>query len=101
MQNETSQELLSATLVALGNALAYEEVHQAPGARVPVHLPLAVFLTGLPEFRDYASSLVGATFARRLAPELLDPLGDDSRPHCTRSSWTAGRCATRVVSRRS
>lgn len=77
VQNVTDPDLMSATLVALGDALAHEEPHAAPGGQVTVHLPLVVFLTGLPELRDYGSSLVGATFARRFAPELLDPISDD------------------------
>ena len=77
VQNVTSVELLSATLVALGDALAHEEPHHVPGGAVlTVHLPIVVLLTGLPEFYDDASSLSGATFTRRFAAEVLEPISD-------------------------
>lgn len=79
VQNVTDNELMSQTLVALGDALAHEEPHQAPGGTtMELTLPVAVFLTGLPEFRDYASAPSRATFARRFETELLDPISDDA-----------------------
>lgn len=62
-------------LVALGRACMRdgrvllvhvdEEVTAPSGQRLVVALPIAVYLTGLPEFHDRASSRTGATFARR------------------------------------
>lgn len=43
---------------------------------VELSLPLAVYLTGLPEFVDQATSEAGSTFARRFRPMLLGPLDD-------------------------
>lgn len=77
VQNITDPDLMSAVLVALGDALAHEEPHELPGAtEVLVNLPIVVLLTGLPEFADDASTLSGATFTRRFASQLLEPISD-------------------------
>src|SRR5699024_2583620 len=65
IQNITSEHALSQLLIALGDALTHEEVVSAPGgARVARALPIAVYLTGLPEFADMAGARKGATFVR-------------------------------------
>jgi hypothetical protein len=78
VQNITNEETLSQLLVCLGDAIAYETVVTAPGgvtvARV---LPIAVYLTGLPEFADRAGARKGATFARRFATTTLAPISDE------------------------
>lgn len=76
VQNITDDDRRSQLLVALGDALAHEEEVQVPGGSATIGLPLAVYLTGLPEFHDQASSRSGATFARRFATTVLDPISD-------------------------
>lgn len=78
VQNIVSTEALSQLLVALGDALTHEEEVQAPGGLLITRaLPLAVFLTGLPEFADMAGARKGATFARRFRTTALDPIDDE------------------------
>lgn len=77
VQNVGDVGQLSQLLVALGDALAYEVRRELPGGTTDVVLPLTVYLTGLPEFADQASSREGATFARRFKTEVLDPISDD------------------------
>lgn len=78
VQNVEDDAALSQLLVALGDALSHDEEVTAPsGQRLVVALPIAVYLTGLPEFHDRASSRTGATFARRFQTTLLAPLEDD------------------------
>lgn len=77
VQNVTDDESLSPLLVALGDALAHEELVSVPGGELAVLLPITVYLTGLPEFADMASSRQGATFARRFATSVLAPIDDD------------------------
>lgn len=78
VQNIEDDAALSQLLVALGDALSHDEQLTAPsGQRLEVALPIAVYLTGLPEFHDRASSRTGATFARRFQTTLLQPLQDD------------------------
>lgn len=78
VQNVDDDAALSQLLVALGDALAHDEPITAPsGQRLDVALPIAVYLTGLPEFHDRASSRTGATFARRFSTTVLEPLDDD------------------------
>ena len=78
VQNVDDDAELSQLLVALGDALSHDEEVTAPsGQRLVVALPLAVYLTGLPEFHDRASSRTGATFARRFQTTLLAPLEDE------------------------
>lgn len=76
VQNIVDDDRRSQLLVALGDALGHEEEVTVPGGTARVGLPLAVYLTGLPEFHDQASSRSGATFARRFATTVLDPISD-------------------------
>lgn len=77
VQNITDKHVLSQLLVAIGDALAHHDtVVDAVGTPHDKVLPLAVYLTGLPEFTDRATSVAGATFARRFAPVLLTHLDD-------------------------
>lgn len=76
VQNTTDRDALSQLLIAFGDALAHED--QSTDAAGNPHqqvLPLAVYLTGLPDFLDVARS-AGATFARRFEPVELEPLTD-------------------------
>ena len=78
MQNITSDEALSQLLIALGDALTFEDTVAAPGGvAVRRALPIAVYLTGLPEFADMAGARTGATFARRFQTTTLGPIDDD------------------------
>ena len=77
VQNVESEDQLSQLLVAIGDALGHEDDVDVPGGRhLASVLPLVVYLTGLPEFHDQATSRSGATFARRFATTLLDPISD-------------------------
>ncbi|MDO4258428.1 MAG: ATP-binding protein [Actinomycetaceae bacterium] len=79
VQNIDDEKTRSQLLIALGDALTHEElVHSPAGHDFYRSLPLAVFLTGLPEFADMANGLTGATFARRFATTTLRPLDDAS-----------------------
>lgn len=104
VQNITDEAVLSQLLVCLGDAIAHEVVVQAPGdvalSRV---LPVAVYLTGLPEFADMAGARKGATFARRFATTTLAPIADEDlrmalHPFVT-PGWevSGGDGSTRVV----
>ena len=78
VQNITDDARLSQLLVALGDVLAHEEPVRAPGGLVIDRaLPIAVYLTGLPEFADMAGARTGATFARRFQTVTLDAIDDD------------------------
>lgn len=78
VQNITNEETLSQLLVCLGDALAHEAPVIAPGGiELKRVLPIAVYLTGLPEFADMAGARKGATFARRFATTTLAPIDDD------------------------
>lgn len=76
VQNAREVAALSQLLVALGDALA-EEVTIPDAAGNPHRhvLPLVVYLTGLADFLE-ATQAAGATFARRFAPVVLEPLSD-------------------------
>jgi hypothetical protein len=77
VQNITDEAVLSQLLIALGDAIAFEEVVElSGGVRVQRLLPIAVYLTGLPDFQDRAGALKGATFARRFQPTILAPIDD-------------------------
>lgn len=77
VQNITSDDALSQLLIALGDALAHEEPVTAPGGvQVDRALPIAVYLTGLPEFADMAGARKGATFVRRFQTTILEPIDD-------------------------
>lgn len=78
VQNITDDRTLSQLLVALGDALAHEVTVTVPGEMaISRGLPIAVYLTGLPEFADMAGARKGATFARRFLTTTLKPLEDD------------------------
>lgn len=78
VQNITDEPTLSQLLVCLGDAAAREITVTAPGGvAVRRTLPIAVYLTGLPDFADMAGSRKGATFARRFATTTLSPIDDD------------------------
>ncbi|WFN90539.1 ATP-binding protein [Arcanobacterium wilhelmae] len=79
VQNITDTNVLSQLLVAFGDALAYEEPVKAPGGyEASRALPIAIYLTGLPEFLDMAGARVGATFARRFQTGTLESLDVES-----------------------
>ena len=79
VQNIGDEDARSQLLIALGDALVHEEGVEAPGGlRVERALPIAVYLTGLPEFAVMAGARTGATFARRFQTTTLGPLDDDS-----------------------
>lgn len=78
VQNITDEQALSQLLIALGDALSHTVETVLPGGvRVERHLPIAVYLTGLPDFEDMAGSRKGATFARRFATATLTALAED------------------------
>lgn len=78
VQNITDATALSQLLIALGDALVYEEPVTVPGGIQTVRsLPIAVYLTGLPDFEDMAGARSGATFARRFMTTTLHAIDDD------------------------
>ncbi|HIW90422.1 MAG TPA: ATP-binding protein [Candidatus Corynebacterium avicola] len=78
VQNITDDATLSQVLTALGDALSTQITVAVPGGReIRRHLPLAVYLTGLPEFEDMAHAQQGATFARRFLTNTLRPVTDN------------------------
>ena len=77
VQNIADEHARSQLLIALGDALAYEETVALPGGpQVALALPIAVYLTGLPEFEDMAGAQAGAAFARRFQTVTLDAIDD-------------------------
>lgn len=87
VQNITDENLLSQVLISLGDAITREVDVDVPAVGVVTRsLPIAVYLTGLPEFDDRSGARKGATFARRFATTTLEPIDDDDlrsalRPH--------------------
>lgn len=78
IQNIADERALSQLLIALGDAIVHEvEVSVPGGARVSRSLPIAVYLTGLPDFEDMAGDRKGATFARRFKTTTLAAIDDD------------------------
>ncbi|MBL3699691.1 AAA family ATPase [Leucobacter luti] len=78
IQNVTNEHALSQLLISLGDAITTRVPIELPGGVLHERaLPLAVYLTGLPEFAEKASSRTGATFARRFASTTLVPISDD------------------------
>lgn len=77
VQNITDGQALSQLLIALGDAIIHEIEVEVPGGRVERTLPIAVYLTGLPDFEDMANARKVATFARRFKTETLAPLSGD------------------------
>jgi hypothetical protein len=79
VQNITDPKALSQLLIALGDALTHEiEVAAPGGARVSRSLPIAVYLTGLPDFEQMAGARKGATFARRFKTTTLSAIDDEN-----------------------
>ena len=77
VQNIADEHARSQLLIALGDALAYEETVALPGGpQVDLALPIAVYLTGLPEFEDMAGAQAGVAFARRFQTVTLDAIDD-------------------------
>lgn len=78
VQNITDEKALSQLLIALGDALTHEiEVTVPGGARVNRSLPIAVYLTGLPDFEDMTGARKGATFTRRFKTSTLSAIDDE------------------------
>lgn len=96
VQNIGDAHALSQLLIALGDALTHEETVTIPGGmRIERGMPIAVYLTGLPEFTDMAGARTGATFARRFQTTTLDALDDDDlkaalQPFVTKGWRVAG-----------
>lgn len=77
VQNITSEHALSQLLIALGDAITHQIEVDVPGGAVLRALPIAVYLTGLPDFEDMAGAHKGATFARRFQTTTLTGLESD------------------------
>jgi hypothetical protein len=78
VQNISDHDVLSQLLIALGDAIVHlHEVTVPGGLRIDRVLPLAVYLTGLPDFLELSGASKGATFSRRFATVRLGPLSDD------------------------
>ena len=79
VQNISDENALSQLLTALGDALTHEETVDVPGGlQIERALPIAVYLTGLPEFADMTGARKGATFARRFRTTTLGAIDDDA-----------------------
>lgn len=77
VQNISDEAALSQLLIALGDALAHQVDVVAPGGvLVERFLPIAVYLTGLPDFEDMAGARKGATFARRFRTVTLTAIDE-------------------------
>jgi hypothetical protein len=78
VQNIADPRALSQLLICLGDAMSHEQTVRVPGGlEVSRVLPLAVYLTGLPDFAHMAGAAKGATFARRFATTTLGPISDE------------------------
>ena len=79
VQNITNAEMLSQLLIALGDAITYQDEipqhNDRPAAKKA--LPLCVYLTGLPEFLNLVGAEHGATFSRRFKTEILANIDDN------------------------
>lgn len=90
VQNITDEAVLSQLLITLGDALAHADAQPGPnGTSIDAFLPIAVYLTGLPEFADMTGARKGATFSRRFQTATLSPISDSDfavalRPFITR-----------------
>jgi len=74
LQNATSAQR-SALIAALGDALEARVALDAPGVGgVEAHLPIVLFLTGLPDLLNAASNV--DTFRRRFTTTVLRPFSD-------------------------
>ena len=79
VQNISDENALSQLLTALGDALTHQETVDVPGGlQIERGLPIAVYLTGLPEFADMTGARKGATFARRFRTTTLGAIDDDA-----------------------
>ena len=79
VQNISDENARSQLLIALGDALTHEETVDVPGGlQIERALPIAVYLTGLPEFADMTGARKGATFARRFRTTALGAIDDDA-----------------------
>ena len=79
VQNIGDENARSQLLTALGDALTHEETIDVPGGlQIKRGLPIAVYLTGLPEFADMTGARKGATFARRFRTTTLGAIDDDA-----------------------
>ena len=79
VQNIGDENARSQLLIALGDTLTHEETVDVPGGlRIERGLPIAVYLTGLPEFADMTGARKGATFARRFRTTTLGAIDDDA-----------------------
>lgn len=78
IQNIADERSLSQVLIALGDAITRKVEVGVPGVGLLERsLPIAVYLTGLPEFDDASGARKGATFTRRFMTTTLTPLDDD------------------------
>ncbi|MCK2030159.1 AAA family ATPase [Microbacterium galbinum] len=78
IQNIDDERTLSQLLIALGDAITRIVEVDVPGVGpLERSLPIAVYLTGLPEFDEASGARKGATFTRRFATTVLAPLEDD------------------------
>ena len=79
VQNIGDENARSQLLIALGDTLTHEETVDVPGGlQIERALPIAVYLTGLPEFADMTGARKGATFARRFRTTTLGAIDDDA-----------------------
>ena len=79
VQNISDENARSQLLIALGDALTHEETVDVPGGlQIERGLPIAVYLTGLPEFAGMTGARKGATFARRFRTTTLGAIDDDA-----------------------
>ena len=90
VQNITDGAELSQLMIVLGDALAHATPVRVPGGELQMLLPIAVYLTGLPEFTDQASSRSGATFSRRFATTHLGPIDESDLEHSLRTFVVEG-----------
>lgn len=91
VQNISDENARSQMLIAVGDALTHDETVSVPGGlRVERGLPIAVYLTGLPEFADMAGARTGATFARRFQTTTLDAIDDAALMAALQPFVTAG-----------
>ena len=91
VQNITDEHALSQLLIALGDALTHEiEVEVPGGNRVLRSLPIAVYLTGLPDFEDMTGARKGATFARRFKTTTLTAIDEEELAEALQGFVLAG-----------
>jgi AAA ATPase domain len=92
IQNITDEAALSQLLIALGDAITREVEVSIPSLGVVKRfLPIAVYLTGLPEFEDLAGTRKGATFTRRFETTILAPIDDNDLRAALRPLVVTGR----------